>query len=140
MISREFGPRIRLSMVTTDAPIPQPAREPLGVAEFCSWCTKCLDACPVDAIPSERTTRRGSYRFIVDTSACLPYFAETDGCGICIAVCPYNKPSEEETAAFTDNVLAIDWVGEARAIHEAEGIDAMEAYVAAQKADRRTEI
>jgi ferredoxin len=140
LISRDFGPRVRLAMVTTDAPIRASGEVPVGVAEFCTWCTKCQTACPVDAIPGERMTLRGSRRYVVDTTACLPYFAETDGCGICIAVCPYNKPSEEASAAFTDNVLALDWVREARAIHGAEGIDAMERYVRSRKAARRTEI
>ena len=137
MISREFGPRIRLSMVTTDAPIPQRANDSVGVAEFCSWCTKCLAACPVDAIPDKRTTRRGNYRFLVDTSVCLPYFAQTDGCGICIAVCPYNKPTENDSSRFVDQVLALDWVQRAAEIRESEGVEAMERFVAEQKAARR---
>ncbi len=137
MISREFGPRIRLSMVTTDAPIPRTSERPIGVAEFCSWCTKCLDACPVDAIPAKRETRRGSYRFIVDTTACLPYFAQTDGCGICIAVCPYNKPTPEDSSRFADTVLELDWVKEASRIRRSKGFEAMEQFVADRKAARR---
>ena len=133
LISREFGPRIRLAMVTTDAPIPPSAPQPVGVAEFCTWCTKCQTACPVDAIPAQRTTLRGSYRFVVDTSACLPYFAETDGCGICIAVCPYNKPNERESETFTDSVLALDWVREARRVRESAGLEAMEGFVRERK-------
>ncbi len=137
MISREFGPRIRLSMVTTDAPIPEPSQGSVGVAEFCSWCTKCLAACPVDAIPAERETRRGSYRFIVDTTRCLPYFAQTDGCGICIAVCPYNKPTPEDSGRFADSVLELDWVKEAGRIRRSKGFEAMEKFVADRKAARR---
>lgn len=138
MISREFGPRIRLAMITTDAPIPKEAIKDNGVDEFCTWCTKCLVACPVDAIPAERTTLRGSERFIVDTTKCLPYFAETDGCGICIAVCPYNKQDEERSAKFTDQVLSLDWVKEANKIKQAEDLKAMEQYIAAQKAARKS--
>ena len=134
MISRELGPRIRLSMVTTDAPVGDPGQPSVGVAEFCSWCTKCLDACPVDAIPRERTTRRGGYRFVVDTSACLPYFAQTDGCGICIAVCPYSRPTEDASGRFVDQLLGLDWVREASRIRKAAGLEAMERYVAQQKA------
>ena len=138
MISREFGPRIRLAMLTTDAPIPKEAKKDNGVDAFCTWCTKCLVACPVDAIPEKRTTLRGSERYIVDTTACLPYFAETDGCGICIAVCPYNKADEEHSAKFTDQVLSLDWVKEANKIKQAENIKAMEQYIADQKAARKS--
>jgi ferredoxin len=138
MISRELGPRIRLAMVTSDAPIPAASKPPIGVAEFCTWCTRCVTACPVDAVPETRTTLRGSYRFIVDTNACLPYFAETDGCGICIAVCPYNRPTEDDSARFVDRVLDLGWVRRGRAIGRTEGIEAMERYVADEKAARRT--
>ncbi|MHC4968406.1 MAG: hypothetical protein ACYTF4_07290 [Planctomycetota bacterium] len=134
MISRESGPRLRLSMVTTDAPVPSAQEDPIGIAEFCSWCTRCITACPVDAVPWRRTTVRGSYRFIVDTSACLPYFAETDGCSICIAVCPYNKASEEDAAAFADRVLGLGWVRRAVEVRAREGIEAMEQFVADERA------
>jgi epoxyqueuosine reductase QueG len=134
MISRASGPRIRLSMVTTDAPVPRARQEPFGIAEFCTWCTKCMTACPVDAIPRERTVLRGSYRFIVDTSACLPYFAETDGCGICIAVCPYNQASAEDAAAFADRVRGLSWIRRAGEIKNTEGVEAMERFVAERRA------
>jgi ferredoxin len=134
MISRESGPRLRLSLVTTDAPVPGAQEQSFGIAEFCSWCTRCLTACPVDAVPRSRTMVRGSYRFIVDTSACLPYFAETDGCSICIAVCPYNKASEEGAAAFADGVFGLSWVRRAVDIRSSEGIEAMERFVADERA------
>jgi ferredoxin len=134
MISRESGPRVRLSLVTTDAPIPEARQEPLGIAEFCTWCTRCLTACPVDAIPRQRTLLRGSYRYIVDTSACLPYFAETDGCGICIAVCPYNRASAEDSTAFVERVRGLDWVRRGAEIAGAEGVEAMERYVERRRA------
>jgi epoxyqueuosine reductase QueG len=121
-------------MVTTDAPIPEAQEQPIGIAEFCSWCTRCLTACPVDAVPRERTMVRGSYRFIVDTSACLPYFAETDGCGICIAVCPYNKASEQDTSAFVDRVLGLSWIRRAAEIRSTKGVEAMERLVADERA------
>jgi ferredoxin len=134
MISRSSGPRLRLSLVATDAPIPGAAPAELGVEEFCTWCTRCVTACPVDAIPQARTTRRGSYRFIVDTSACLPYFAETDGCGICVAVCPYNRSTGQSAARFADQVLGLEWVRRARDLRREKGLQAMERLVAGQRA------
>ena len=136
MISRDFGPRVRLSMVTTDAPVPMHPKREAGIAEFCTWCTKCMDACPVDAIAEHRTEVRGSYRHIVDTSACLPYFAQTDGCGICIAVCPYNRPDESQSREFFDAVVEIDWVKEAMALRSRDGAKAMEQFVKRRKSAR----
>ena len=138
MISREFGPRIRLSMITTDAPIPKAQRQDHGVDEFCTWCNKCMTACPVDAIPDEREMLRGSYRFVVDTTACLPYFAQTDGCGICIAVCPYNKADEAASEKLVDQVLSLDWVKQAAKVKQTNGIKAMEQYIADHRAARRS--
>jgi ferredoxin len=133
MISRASGPRIRLSLVATDAPIPGAAPAALGVEEFCTWCTRCVTACPVDAIPEQRVTVRGSYRFIVDTTACLPYFAQTDGCGICIAVCPYNRPTAPAAAKFADQVRDLEWVRRAREVRRDKGLEAMERIVAEQR-------
>jgi ferredoxin len=137
MISRDFGPRVRLSMVTTDAPIPTPPERATGITEFCTWCTKCMDACPVEAIAAHRIDLRGSYRHVVDTAACLPYFAQTDGCGICIAVCPYNRPDEAASHEFFDSVLEIDWVRQAMSIRSREGTQAMERYVEGHRQQRR---
>jgi epoxyqueuosine reductase QueG len=134
MISREAGPRIRLALVATDAPGPEARPQAFGVEEFCTWCTRCVTACPVDAIPHHRQTLRGSYRYIVDTSACLPYFAETDGCSICIAVCPYNRPTEQDAARFADQVLGLSWVRQAADIRRGQGLQAMEGFVAGQRA------
>ena len=35
---------------------------------------------------------RGDTKWYVDFDKCVPYFNETTGCGICIAVCPWSRP------------------------------------------------
>jgi len=35
---------------------------------------------------------RGFEKWYVDFDKCIPYFNETHGCGICIAVCPWSRP------------------------------------------------
>ena len=35
---------------------------------------------------------RGVSKWYVDFDRCIPYFAETSGCAICIAVCPWSLP------------------------------------------------
>ena len=49
LITPEFGPRVRLITVITDAPL---ASDPLLEENFCSQCREkaCIDACPVGAI------------------------------------------------------------------------------------------
>jgi ferredoxin len=36
---------------------------------------------------------RGVERWYVDFDKCIPYFAEAASCGICIAECPWTRPS-----------------------------------------------
>ena len=71
--------------------------------DHCGQCTRCIDACPTDAIdPISRT---------VESTKCVPYFTiekfkddsippdnyqnmnEIFGCDICQEVCPWNDRS-----------------------------------------------
>jgi len=69
------------------------------IADYCGSCTKCIDACPTDAI---------SQPYVVDGSKCISYFTielkenipsemkgKFDnwmfGCDICQDVCPWNS-------------------------------------------------
>ena len=92
IINPEFGASFRLSAVLTDAPFaPTPEREH-GIDAFCSNCRICQDACPPEALFSEKQTVRGARKWYVDFDKCLPFFNETHGCAICIAVCPWSRP------------------------------------------------
>lgn len=92
LISREFGAAFRLASVTTDLPLE--VNEPVdhGVEDFCEHCRLCTAKCPPDAIFSDKQWVRGAFKWYVDFDKCAPYFAETDGCGICLAVCPWSLP------------------------------------------------
>ena len=48
--------------------------------------------CPPDAISDEKQMVRGGRKWYVDFDKCVPYFAETGGCAICIEVCPWSEP------------------------------------------------
>ncbi len=91
--------------------------EPDGpIKDFCGTCTRCIDACPTDAITP----------YVVDGSKCISYFTielkdqmPADlkanfqdwifGCDICQDVCPWNrhaKPHQE--VAFQPNERFLD--------------------------------
>jgi ferredoxin len=95
LMTPELGPRVRISVVTTDLPLlPLPPRGDPTVVDFCERCTKCAAACPSRAIPFE--TRReidGALRWRIDSEACYTYWcvAGTD-CARCVSVCPYSHP------------------------------------------------
>ena len=52
VITPEFGPRLRFSKIFTDMPLKSDKPRRPGVVKFCDICTKCVDACPVKALPS----------------------------------------------------------------------------------------
>ena len=92
IINPELGASFRLSAVLTDAPFaPTPARE-FGIDEFCTNCRVCQDACPPEALFDTKQQVRGTEKWYVDFDKCLPFFNQTNGCAICIAVCPWSRP------------------------------------------------
>ncbi|MFQ5826018.1 MAG: 4Fe-4S double cluster binding domain-containing protein [Dehalococcoidia bacterium] len=87
VISREYGPRLRLACVTTDLPLETDGPVDIGVGEFCGRCRACLKACPTGAIAGERQVIRGDLKYAIDSRKCWPYRVATGGCSICIKVC-----------------------------------------------------
>jgi epoxyqueuosine reductase len=92
LINPEFGSGFRLGAVLTDAPFATTPKREYGIDDFCSRCRVCENACPPFAIKPEKEMVRGVRKWYVDFDTCIPFFAETSGCAICIAVCPWTKP------------------------------------------------
>ncbi len=100
LITKEFGPRVRLGKVFTDLPLAHDRPIRFGVEEFCQVCRRCSDSCPVKAIPSgdpsterhNESNIRGVRKWSVDGEKCFGYWtAQNTDCSICVRVCPYNK-------------------------------------------------
>jgi epoxyqueuosine reductase QueG len=92
-----------LAAVFTDLPLVPDHSDSFGADDFCINCQVCTRSCPVDAISNTKTLVRGETKWYVDFDKCFPYFAETYGCGICIAACPWSTPGRAP-------VLAERWV------------------------------
>ncbi len=92
LISPKFGSGVRLAGVTTNMPLVATGPSRFGADDFCSTCQVCTRACPPGAISKEKQMVRGVERWYVDFDKCIPYFAETASCGICIAECPWTRP------------------------------------------------
>jgi epoxyqueuosine reductase len=97
VVSRAYGPRIRLVTVLTDL-----ALEPdEPVKNLCAKCTACADACPAQAIRNVNTDRH-----YVDREEALFFqrcadkvskefrqlpFIDNPICGVCIRACPFGQ-------------------------------------------------
>ncbi len=92
IIDRDMGASFRLSAVLTDAPFAPTPPADHGIDAFCQSCRICEDACPPEALSPVKQMVRGTEKWYVDFDACLPFFNETQGCAICIAVCPWSRP------------------------------------------------
>lgn len=97
MIHPRFGSGFRLSAVATDMPLALDRPIIFGADDFCVNCQVCTDACPPAAIANTKQWVRGEERYYVDFDRCIPYFNETVGCGICIAMCPWTRPGVADT-------------------------------------------
>jgi len=112
LITKEYGPRVRLAKVFTDAPLVPDRPIRFGVYEFCLKCKKCAEQCPARAIPFGEPTWEGHnisnnpgvYKWYVDGEKCFRYWiaSGSPGCGICVRVCPYNKPKSWIHGIFRD--------------------------------------
>ena len=92
IINRRYGSSFRLAAVTTDMPLVADRGDQFGADDFCTNCRVCVDACPPGAISHEKVAVRGTEKWYVDFDRCIPYFNDTLGCAICIAVCPWSRP------------------------------------------------
>lgn len=88
LLTKEFGPRVRLVSVLTDALIPS---DPLIKKELCIKCEMCRKCCPVSAY-----TTTDNLIADMEKKKCAEYHAKLKAafaypCGVCIKVCPIGE-------------------------------------------------
>jgi len=104
LVTPEFGPAVRLCKVFTDLPVACDQPVDFGLVEFCKRCKKCAEACPPRALsfddePSFKTrgpwNNPGHKAWFEDSYKCFQHWQKVgDGCGICLASCPYTKGAQ----------------------------------------------
>jgi epoxyqueuosine reductase QueG len=94
LVTRQFGPWVRLGTVFTNMPV-RCCGKPL-TRSFCGSCRACVDACPAGALTGKNWYPGIAREEILNPGACdqwkkTQYYAFNNGhnCGICSAVCPY---------------------------------------------------
>lgn len=114
LISREHGSFFFLCELIVDVEL---GYDIAPTKDYCGTCTKCLDACPTEAIVAP---------MVVDGSRCISYLTielkdeipgafrgKTDnwmfGCDVCQDVCPWNKfSSPHQEPAFAPGEMLLE--------------------------------
>ncbi|MBS1821059.1 MAG: tRNA epoxyqueuosine(34) reductase QueG [Acidobacteria bacterium] len=98
VINQELGSWLLLGVVVTSLPVPRDVVR-MAAADRCGSCTRCIDACPTNALVAPRE---------MDASRCISYLTiekkgdipvdlrgqmgrQVFGCDICQDVCPWNR-------------------------------------------------
>jgi epoxyqueuosine reductase len=128
VINQELGSWLLLGVIVTSLPVGEGTASMLA-ADRCGSCTRCIDACPTDALLGSNVP--GAPR-AMDASRCIAYLTiekkgaidealrepigrQVFGCDICQDVCPWNRRAPVgrhegmETRAELINP-ALDWL------------------------------
>lgn len=106
LLNREMGSFFFIGEIICDLDLAQDS----ATGDYCGTCTKCIDACPTDAITDP---------FVVDGSKCISYYTIElkeaipeevrgkfnnwiFGCDICQDVCPWNRFARPHRTAQFD--------------------------------------
>jgi 3-chloro-4-hydroxyphenylacetate reductive dehalogenase len=93
-----LGTRFKAAVVTTDLPLAVDKPIDFGLQDFCSKCAKCARHCPSGSIPFGKNAtimHNGYQKWNNDVDNCTKQRIGNKfgaGCGVCINVCPWNKP------------------------------------------------
>ena len=84
LLTKEYGPRVRLVSVITDAKLPP---DKMIEKDLCLHCLQCVKKCPMQAFTS------GDRIAVMDKHKCALFHQQLKGefrypCGRCTAVCP----------------------------------------------------
>ena len=106
LITREYGPRVRIAKILTDMPLVPDGPDLAfcdSVIEFCKICKKCAETCPSQSIPYDteqtwqgktKSNNPGIKKWYVNVETCYGFWVENGNeCSNCIRSCPYNKPN-----------------------------------------------
>jgi epoxyqueuosine reductase len=121
VLNQEFGSWLLLGVILTSLPIADGVTLQ-AAADRCGSCTRCIDACPTNALVAPRE---------MDASRCIAYLTiekkgaiaeelrepmgrQVFGCDICQEVCPWNRraPTVKKGFASREEMVnpALEWL------------------------------
>jgi epoxyqueuosine reductase QueG len=101
LINPDFGPRLSLATVLTDAQLDADA--PMQYS-LCGDCTLCVQYCPSRAITGSEWSRSAPLVELVRLKVCRNHKETnrlTEGkpnCGLCINICPYGRKDASQSS------------------------------------------
>lgn len=96
VISPEFGPRQRWSIITTDAEIPEKSkRELTTLEEYCMACGACVRECKGNAAFETPIYHDDTATIThIDRSKCIESLINNNYCSYCLKICPQGIPKK----------------------------------------------
>jgi epoxyqueuosine reductase len=94
VITPEFGPRQRWSMITSDADIPPTNKRYFTeLIDFCETCGLCIEKCLGKATLDEPIEKVKGSRIIthIDRTKCIESLLKNNYCSNCLKVCPQGR-------------------------------------------------
>jgi ferredoxin len=91
LLTPQAGSRCRLTMVSTNAPLPLDAPRDFGIPAICASCRACVRRCPSGAIPARPAMYRGVEKTKLRLDRCFPVVSQVNGCSVCMKVCPVQR-------------------------------------------------
>ncbi len=93
LITKPFGPRVRLCKVFTDAPLLTDTPAEDTGEPTCLTCTDCVQACPGGAIPGGKPNDQGLWK--IDAEKCRQFWRDNGiCCASCVSQCRLNQSPE----------------------------------------------
>ena len=101
LITPEFGPRIRISVIFTNIqnlPMSKVGKKNSHswIESFCKKCQECVKACPGGAILNKLIITKKTQNTNIDNKKCYPHFYDQFGCTVCIKSCPFSYRDYKE--------------------------------------------
>jgi epoxyqueuosine reductase len=106
IINQGLGSWLLLGVIVTSIPVAQHVELPIA-ADRCGSCTRCIDACPTDALvaPHQMDASRCIAYLTIEKKGAIPedlrqpIGRQVFGCDICQDVCPWNRKAQTSAAS-----------------------------------------
>jgi len=101
LINAEYGPRLSLATVITDAPLQ--VSSPIEFSH-CGECSLCVEFCPSGSLTGNHWSRIEPFTELIKLDRCNTHKSKSrtlngkPNCGLCINICPYGRKEVREKA------------------------------------------